>query len=53
MLAGSITALLAQGLDPVRAGAVAAWLHAEAGREASGLVASDLPERMAALVATI
>ena len=53
VLAGSITALLAQGLDPVRAGAVAAWLHAEAGREASGLVASDLPERMAALVATI
>ena len=41
---------LARGMDPLRASASAAWLHAEAGRGVSGLVASELPERMAALL---
>ena len=50
VLAGGITALLARGMDPLRASASAAWLHAEAGRGVSGLVASELPERMAALL---
>ena len=50
VLAGAITALLAQGVDPVRAAASAAWLHAEAGREQVGLVASDLPDRLALLL---
>ena len=50
VLAGAITALLAQGVDPFRAGAAAAWLHAEAGRGVVGLVASDLPDRLAALL---
>ncbi|MEO0495116.1 MAG: NAD(P)H-hydrate dehydratase, partial [Actinomycetota bacterium] len=51
VLAGAIAALLAQGLDPMRAAASAAWLHAEAGRDQVGLVASDLPDRMATLLA--
>ncbi|NDH97817.1 MAG: NAD(P)H-hydrate dehydratase, partial [Actinobacteria bacterium] len=50
VLAGAITALLAQGVDPVLAAASAAWLHAEAGREQVGLVASDLPDRLALLL---
>lgn len=50
VLAGAITALLAQGVDPFRAGAAAAWLHAEAGRGVAGLIASDLPDRLAALL---
>ena len=50
VLAGAIVALVAQGVDPLRAAACAAWLHAEAGRGRAGLVASDLPARMANLL---
>ncbi|MEM9521729.1 MAG: NAD(P)H-hydrate dehydratase [Actinomycetota bacterium] len=50
VLAGLVVALLAQGVDPLRAAAAAAWLHAEAGRGQIGLVASDLPDRIAGLL---
>ncbi|MEM8705817.1 MAG: NAD(P)H-hydrate dehydratase [Actinomycetota bacterium] len=50
VLAGAITALLGQGLDPVRAAAAGAWLHAEAGRGRTGLVASDLPGLIVSLL---
>jgi hydroxyethylthiazole kinase-like uncharacterized protein yjeF len=53
VLAGAIAALLAQGAAPLRAAAIAAWVHAEAGRDVAGLVASDLPDRMAALLAEL
>ena len=53
VLAGAIAALLAQDVAPLRAGAVAAWVHAEAGRDVAGLVASDLPDRMATLLAEL
>lgn len=44
VLAGIAGALLAQGLDPLRAGAAAAWLHGRAGRTLPphGMIASDL-----------
>ncbi len=43
VLAGLVTGLLAQGLDPFRAAAAAAWLHGEAARAfGPGLVAEDL-----------
>lgn len=45
VLTGFIVGLLAQGLDPFRAAAVAAWLHGEtAGVFGPGLIAEDLPE---------
>ncbi len=44
VLSGMILGLLAQGLDPFRAAAAAAWLHGEAARGfGPGLVADDLP----------
>jgi hydroxyethylthiazole kinase-like uncharacterized protein yjeF len=47
VLAGMITGLVAQGLDPFRAAACAAWLHGEAGRQVGpGLVAEDLVEAL-------
>ncbi|HUZ73429.1 MAG TPA: NAD(P)H-hydrate dehydratase [Stellaceae bacterium] len=47
VLAGMILGLLAQGLDPFRAAAAAAWLHGEAARFfGPGLVADDLPEEI-------
>jgi NAD(P)H-hydrate epimerase len=48
VLSGVIAALLAGGLDPVRAAAAAAWLHGRAGHlgSARGLVAGDLPDRL-------
>ncbi|MFM8311158.1 MAG: NAD(P)H-hydrate dehydratase [Ilumatobacteraceae bacterium] len=44
VLAGIAGALLAQGLDPLRAGAAAAWLHGRAGRTLPrhGMIASDV-----------
>jgi hydroxyethylthiazole kinase-like uncharacterized protein yjeF len=44
VLSGILGALLATGLDPFRAAAAAAWIHAEAARAgpAVGLVAGDL-----------
>ena len=47
VLAGMILGLLAQGVDPFRAAAAAAWLHGEAARAfGPGLVADDLPEML-------
>jgi NAD(P)H-hydrate epimerase len=44
VLSGILGALLATGMDPLRAAAAAAWLHAEAARRGPvvGLVAGDL-----------
>ena len=50
VLAGAIAAILAQGTDPLRAAAAAAWVHAEAGRGRVGLIASDLPSHMAGVL---
>jgi NAD(P)H-hydrate epimerase len=45
VLAGFIGGLMAQGLDPYRAGSVAAWLHGDAAFQfGPGLIAEDLPE---------
>jgi NAD(P)H-hydrate epimerase len=44
VLAGMITGLLAQGLEPLLAASAAVWMHGEAARRfGPGLVASDLP----------
>ncbi|HLJ20436.1 MAG TPA: ADP/ATP-dependent (S)-NAD(P)H-hydrate dehydratase, partial [Stellaceae bacterium] len=43
VLAGMITGLLAQGMDPFAAASAAVWLHGEAGQAVGpGLVAEDL-----------
>jgi NAD(P)H-hydrate repair Nnr-like enzyme with NAD(P)H-hydrate dehydratase domain len=45
VLAGMVTACLAQGMEGFEAAAAAVWLHGEAGREVGpGLIAEDLPE---------
>jgi NAD(P)H-hydrate epimerase len=45
VLAGLIGGLLAQGLEPGKAAAAAAWLHGDAAaRFGPGLIAEDLPE---------
>ncbi|SHL31793.1 yjeF C-terminal region, hydroxyethylthiazole kinase-related/yjeF N-terminal region [Roseovarius marisflavi] len=45
VLAGFITGLLARGLAPMQAAAIAAWLHVECALEfGPGLIAEDLPE---------
>ncbi len=47
VLAGLISGLLAQGLEPLRAAETAAWLHVEAARRfGPGLIAEDLPEAL-------
>ena len=47
VLSGMIAGLLAQGLDPFRAAAAAAWVHGEAAREfGPGLVAEDVIEML-------
>ena len=47
VLSGMIAGLLAQGLDPFRAAAAAAWLHGAAAAEfGPGLVAEDLVETL-------
>ncbi|MGH7091578.1 MAG: NAD(P)H-hydrate dehydratase, partial [Stellaceae bacterium] len=47
VLAGMVTGLLAQGLDPFLAAAAAVWLHGEAARAMGpGLVAEDLIENV-------
>lgn len=44
VLAGLITGLVAQGMEPFLAACAAVWIHGEAGaRIGAGLVASDLP----------
>jgi NAD(P)H-hydrate repair Nnr-like enzyme with NAD(P)H-hydrate dehydratase domain len=49
VLSGVIAALLARGVDPVDAAAVAAHVHGRAGTRGlgDGLVAGDLPELVA------
>jgi NAD(P)H-hydrate epimerase len=46
VLAGAVAALLAQGLEPLRAAAAGAFLHGRAGSlgPRRGLVAGDLPD---------
>ena len=45
VLAGLIGGLLAQGMEPGKAAAAAAWLHGDAaGRFGPGLIAEDIPE---------
>ena len=45
VLAGLIGGLLAQGMEPGKAAAAAAWLHGDAaGRFGPGLISEDLPE---------
>jgi ADP-dependent NAD(P)H-hydrate dehydratase / NAD(P)H-hydrate epimerase len=47
VLAGIITGLLAQGMEPFAAAAAAAWLHGAAAQSfGPGLVAEDLSERL-------
>jgi NAD(P)H-hydrate epimerase len=55
VLSGVIGALLAQGLDPLEAGAAGAWLHARAGRHGPrrGLVAHDLITHLPAALADV
>jgi hydroxyethylthiazole kinase-like uncharacterized protein yjeF len=49
VLAGLVTGLLAQGLDPFRAAAAACWLHGDAaGAFGPGLVAEDIIESLPA-----
>lgn len=45
VLAGLVTGLLARGMEPFDAAAIAAWLHVEAARGfGPGLIAEDLPD---------
>jgi hydroxyethylthiazole kinase-like uncharacterized protein yjeF len=55
VLAGILGALLATGMDPLRAAASAAWLHAEAARHgpANGLVAGDIVGALPVVLATL
>jgi ADP-dependent NAD(P)H-hydrate dehydratase / NAD(P)H-hydrate epimerase len=47
VLAGLVTGLLAQGLDPFRAACAACWLHGDAAADfGSGLVAEDVIDRL-------
>lgn len=47
VLAGIITGLLAQRLEPFQAACAAVWIHGEAGiRIGPGLVASDIPAKL-------
>ncbi|HEY0282158.1 MAG TPA: NAD(P)H-hydrate dehydratase [Rhizomicrobium sp.] len=51
VLAGFIAGLLAQGMEPFKAAAAAAWLHGEAANLVGpGLISEDLPEQMPALL---
>jgi ADP-dependent NAD(P)H-hydrate dehydratase / NAD(P)H-hydrate epimerase len=52
VLSGIIAALLASGMEPLRAAAAGAWVHGQAGRRGQrhGLVASDLPDLIPAVL---
>jgi NAD(P)H-hydrate epimerase len=51
VLAGFIGGLLAQGMEPFKAAAAAAWLHGEAANLfGPGLISEDLPEQLPALL---
>jgi len=52
VLTGIVAACLAQGYDAFDAACAGAWLHGEAGRRlGAGLIADDLPEALAAVLA--
>jgi len=47
VLAGMITGLCAQGMNPFKAACAAVWIHGESGiRIGAGLVASDIPDKI-------
>ena len=50
VLAGLVGALVASGADPFDAATAGAWIHAEAGGGRPGLVASDLPVAIPAVL---
>ena len=51
VLAGLVLGLLAQGLDPFRAGCAACWLHGDAAQDCGlGLVPEDLIQRLPAVL---
>ena len=51
VLAGFVGGLMAQGLEPFEAAAMAAWLHGEcANLFGAGLIAEDLPEQLPAVL---
>jgi hydroxyethylthiazole kinase-like uncharacterized protein yjeF len=53
VLSGTIAALLAQGMQPFEAACAGVWLNGEAAtRLGQGLIAEDLPEALAAVIAT-
>ncbi len=52
VLSGFIGGLLAQGLEPFEAAAMAVWLHGEAASQfGPGLIAEDLPEQLPRVLA--
>lgn len=47
VLAGMVTGLAAQGMDPFNASCAAVWIHGEAGRRAGpGLIAGDIADQL-------
>ncbi|MFT8242768.1 NAD(P)H-hydrate dehydratase [Roseomonas sp. BN140053] len=51
VLAGSIAALLAQGMPPFEAAAAGVWVHGAAASPAPGLIAEDLIDRLPGVLA--
>ena len=54
VLAGLITGLMAQGMDPFGAACAGAWLHGEAANlHGVGLIAEDIPENIPKVLAAL